>query len=145
MSWYLCTFVGYLCIMRRYASLMPLKRCTASFVHRHAALPIRYIVLVALVVVCGSVSAIDRQVLADSLTQVVRQHAYTEGVKVTRIRVRNRDVSIYTNHTLSQVSLDESEVRSLRSLVSRLVLGHSQGRVSIYSDGYEIGELVTSR
>ena len=124
---------------------MPLKRCTASFVHRHAALPIRYIVLVALVVVCGSVSAIDRQVLADSLTQVVRQHAYTEGVKVTRIRVRNRDVSIYTNHTLSQVSLDESEVRSLRSLVSRLVLGHSQGRVSIYSDGYEIGELVTSR
>lgn len=116
--------------MRRYTLLVWLKRYTVLFV---------------LAGLCVSVSAIDRQVLSDSLTRVVRQHAYTECVTVTRIRVKNKDVSIYTNRALSQVSLNESEVRSLRSLVSTIVLGHSQGRVSIYSDGYEIGELVTSR
>lgn len=91
------------------------------------------------------IQAIDRQALADSLTAVATSHAYVENVKINRIRVRNSSVSVYTNRALSMVSLSEEEVRNTRLMVSRLVFGNNHGKVSIYTDGYELGELVTAR
>ena len=88
--------------------------------------------------------AIDKQALSDTLTAFVHERAFAESVKVSNIRVKNQYVTIYTNKALSVVSLSESEVRDLRLLVSQMVLGNNQGRVTIYTDGYEIGELVTS-
>ena len=88
--------------------------------------------------------AIDKQALADTLTHFVKSRAYTSNVTVSRVRVRNSQVFIYTNRTLSQVSLSNSEVRDLRLLVSQMILGNNQGKVSIYTDGYEVGELVTT-
>ena len=88
--------------------------------------------------------AIDKQALSDTLTAFVHERAFAESVKVSNIRVRNQFVTLYTNKALSVVSLNENEVRDLRLLVSQLVLGNTQGKVTIYTDGYEIGELVTS-
>ena len=89
--------------------------------------------------------AIDQQALSDTLTAFVKERAFAESVKVSNIRVKNQFVTLYTNKALSVVSLSENEVRDLRLLVSHMVLGNNQGKVTIYTDGYEIGELVTSR
>ena len=89
--------------------------------------------------------AIDKQALADTLTHFVKSRAYVSDVTISRVRVRNSQVFVYTNRSLSQVSLSQNEVRDLRLLVSQMVLGNNQGKVTIYTDGYEIGELVTTR
>ena len=88
--------------------------------------------------------AIDKQQLTDTLNAYVKERAYTESVRVSNIRVKNQFVTIYTNKALSTISLTESEVRDLRLLISQLVLGNNQGKVTIYTDGYELGELVTT-
>ena len=90
------------------------------------------------------VMAIDKQALADTLTIIVHEHAFAESVKINNIRVKNQHITLYTNKALSVISLNETEVRNLRLLVSQMVLGNNRGKVIIYTDGYEIGELVTS-
>ena len=104
----------------------------------------RILTLVFAIVIGTGLYAIDKQALADTLTHFVKSRAYTSNVTVSRVRVRNSQVFIYTNRTLSQVSLSNSEVRDLRLLVSQMILGNNQGKVSIYTDGYEVGELVTT-
>ena len=89
--------------------------------------------------------AIDKQALTDTLTAFVKQHAYTETVKVSNIRVKNKFITLHTNRALSTISLSENEVRDLRLLVSQMILGNNLGKVTIYTDEYEIGELVTTR
>ena len=88
--------------------------------------------------------ALDKEALADTLSAFVQSRAYVDKVTVSRVRVRKTQVFVYTNRSLSQVSLTEGDVRSLRLLVSQMVLGNNQGKVTIYTDGYEVGELVTS-
>ncbi len=104
----------------------------------------RILTLVFAIAIGTGLYAIDKQALADTLTHFVKSRAYTSNVTVNRVRVRNSQVFIYTNRTLSQVSLSNSEVRDLRLLVSQMILGNNQGKVSIYTDGYEVGELVTT-
>lgn len=91
-----------------------------------------------------STYAIDKQVLADTLTQIAQSHAYVGKVTVSRIRVRNSHIHVYTTATLSHISFTASEVRDIRSLVSQLVLGNNQGKVTIYSENMELGELITN-
>ena len=91
-----------------------------------------------------SVWALDKQALSDTLTAFVKQHAYTESVKIHSVRVKNKYVTLRTNRALSTISLTADEVHDLRLLVSQMVLGNNQGKVTIYTDDYEIGELVTS-
>lgn len=90
-------------------------------------------------------SAINRELLSDTLTAFVHERAYAESVRISNIRVRNQFVTLYTNKALSVISLSDAEVRDLRLLVSQMIFGHNHGKVTIYTDGYEIGELVTSR
>ena len=91
-----------------------------------------------------SAYAIDKQALADTLTAYARSKAYVSEVEVQRLRVKNQLVWVYTNGTLGQLSLTPTDVRDLRLLVSQMVLGHNQGKVTLYTGDYEIGELVTS-
>ena len=92
-----------------------------------------------------SMLAINKQELADTLTHFATNQAYVGKVSVNRISVRKQQVFVYTNATLSHLSLSPTQVRDLRLLVSQLVLGNNQGKVTIYSDGKELGELITSR
>ena len=79
--------------------------------------------------------AIDRNLLADTLTAFVQERAFAESVKISNIRVKNQYVTLYTNKALSVVSLNEHEVRDLRLLVSQMVLRNNNGKVTIYTDG----------
>ncbi len=91
------------------------------------------------------VYAIDKVALGDTLSKIAKSHAYVGDVKVNRVRVRNSHVHVYTNATLSHISFTPSEVRDIRLLVSKMVLGNNQGKVTIYSGDLELGELITSR
>ena len=97
-----------------------------------------------LVAFCLQSFAIDKQELADTLSSIVSQHAYAGRVTVNRIRVRNQQIFVYTNATLSHISLTPQEVSDIRLLVSQLILGNHRGRVSIYSGEMELGELITN-
>ena len=88
--------------------------------------------------------ALNKQTLADTLTAYARSKAYVSEVEVQRLRVKNQLVWVYTNGTLGQLSLTPTDVRDLRLLISQMVLGHNQGKVTLYTGDYEIGELVTS-
>ena len=88
--------------------------------------------------------ALNKQALADTLTAYAKSKAYVGDVNVQRVRVRNQLVWVYTNGTLGQLSLTPNDVRELRLLVSQVVLGNNQGKVTLYTGDYEIGELVTS-
>ena len=93
---------------------------------------------------CLPAMAIAKQALADTLSHFVHQRAFAENVTISNIRVKNSYVTLYTNKALSVVSLSDQEVQDLRRLVSQMIYGHHNGKVTIYTDGYEIGELVTS-
>ena len=105
----------------------------------------RIVLILCVLLQLGGLSyGINKEALSDSLTQVVKSHAYVGNVKVNRIRVRNSHIHVYTNATLSHISFTPSEVRDLRLLISQLVLGNNQGKVTIYSGDLELGELITS-
>ena len=102
------------------------------------------IVILLAAITCLPVMALDKQALSDTLSHFVHQRAYVENVKVNNVRVKNSYVTIYTNKALSVISLSDKDIQELRKLVSQMVFGHQNGKVTIYTDGYEIGELVTS-
>ena len=62
--------------------------------------------------------SINKQALADTLTSIVQQHAFAGKVSVSDIRVKNQYITVYTNATLSHVSLSQKEVLNIRTLIS---------------------------
>ena len=71
----------------------------------------RVFILFSLVIFTLSAYSIDKQVLADSLTSIVHQHAFAGKVDISRIRVKNQYVYVYTNAPLSHISLSPKEVK----------------------------------
>ena len=104
----------------------------------------RLFILTCMLVLCVATFAIDKQELSDSLTQIVRKHAFVGKVTINRIRVQNQKVFLHTNATLSHISFTPSEVQQIRRKVSELVLGKPTGEVTIYTNDMELGELITS-
>jgi len=117
-----CTFAGYIMYMRR-------------------------IIFVYLALwIGGTAYAINARQLADSLDQWAGfDLGCVPKVRVTNLKTRGSYVWVYTNNTLGGLSLSENQLIQLRYQVSRWVLGNSLGKVSIYSDNYELGELITDR
>ncbi len=66
-------------------------------------------------------------------------------VKVTQVKSNKDLLWVYTNKVLSCLSLSPAQVTELRRKVSIWVFGNTRGKVTIYSDGFEIGELITDR
>lgn len=90
-------------------------------------------------------STMSAKELGDSLTAYTGFPSFIPKVKVKNLRVNRQNVSVWTNKTLGTLCLSPSELKTLRQHVSRWVLGHEQGSITIYSDGYELGELITDR
>lgn len=103
--------------------------------------------LTFIVFLCVSASAyaIPMQALADSLTAYANTKAVVGKVGVKRIRTSGNTARIYTDKTMSCLSLSQAEVKELRQLLSKQLFGSRKGDVQIYTDGYELGELVTMR
>lgn len=90
--------------------------------------------------------AVDLHVLADSLDNWAGFNlGCIPRVKITQLKTKDNEIWLYTNRTLSGLSLSEKDVASLRMKVSRWITGTTTAEVTIYSDGFEIGELVTER
>lgn len=96
--------------------------------------------------ITASASALDMRALADSLDNWAGFNlGCVPRVRVTQVKTNKDQVFVYTNKTLSCLSLTPEELVRLRMKVSRWVLGGPNGKVSIYSDGFELSELLTSR
>ena len=93
-----------------------------------------------------SIHAVDLHALSDSLDNWAGfKLGCIPRVKVTQLKTRENQIWLYTNKTLAGLSLSEEEIASLRLKVSRWVTGGSNAQVTIYSDGFELNELVTER
>lgn len=86
--------------------------------------------------------SVDKVLLQDTLTAITSHHAWVGSVKVTQVKVTGGKIDVYTNPTLSYLSLSPALVDSLYE-ATRAAVG-SNGKVRIFSDGYEISELITS-
>ena len=104
-----------------------------------------YLAIIALLSLSLHVSAIPMQALSDSLSLYANSKAEVGKVTVKSVRTKARTARIYTCKTLSSLSLSPAELQDLRRRVSNLVFGSANGDIQIYSDGYELGELVTMR
>ncbi len=102
----------------------------------------RFLFIIALLMAQSSLWAFDKQALADSLTVYANRDARVGKVQVKRVRVRKNNIAVYTNRTLSFVGMRQDKVRDLHRLASKVVLGNTRGNVQIFTDGYEIGELI---
>lgn len=92
-----------------------------------------------------SAFAISTKELGDSLNAYTDFPEFIPKVKVKNLRVNKLNVNVYTNKTLSALSLSPEELTGLRKKVSQWVLGTERGHINIYSDGYELGDLITDR
>ena len=106
----------------------------------------RTIFTILLFAIIQSASAYDMRALSDSLdTWAGFNLGCVPRVKVTQIKSNRNRIYVYTNKVLSCLSLSPEQVNSLRLKVSQWLLGNNNGKVSIYTDGFEIGELITER
>lgn len=88
------------------------------------------------------VRALDKDALADSITVFANQYAKVGKVRVNRILIRNQRVNVFANKNLSCMPLTPDNVRQLRQKVGTIVLGKPKAEVLIYTDGYELSELM---
>ena len=95
----------------------------------------------------SSALAVDTQALADSLQAwyVPFSDVWSPRVKVKQVRVNGSNITVHSNGVLGGVVFTPSELTALRKKVSILVLGHERGKVSVYSNKYELGELIPDR
>ncbi len=90
--------------------------------------------------------AVDLHVLADSLDNWAGfELGCIPKVRVTQLKTKDNQIWLYTNKTLSGLSLSPKEIALLRGKVSKWVTGNDTAPVTIYSDGFELNELVTER
>ena len=96
---------------------------------------------------CSGAYAVDTQALADSLQAryVPFSAVWSPCVKVKQVRVKGNSVTVRTNGTLGGVVFTPGELAEMRKQVSMWVLGHPKGKISVYSNKYELGELVPDR
>ena len=82
--------------------------------------------------------------LGDSLmTYTGFSKVWSPIVRVKKLRVDGNNVSVYTNAPLSHVHWTPASLRDIKRRVSRWVLGHSNGDVTIYSGQTDIESLLT--
>ena len=101
--------------------------------------------IIALTVILGSTTtyAINKRALADSLNTITKSHANVASVKVNSVRVSNGTAKVYTNASLSHISLTPTEVDSIYAMAERLIFKRKKGQVKIYSDNMELKKLIT--
>ncbi len=85
------------------------------------------------------------QSVEDSLNNYVSFPPCVPRVHVKNLRVKGNIVNVYTNNTLSCLSLSPAELTQLHKKVSRWVLGHEKGKVTLYSDRKDLYSLITAR
>lgn len=70
---------------------------------------------------------------------------WSAPIRVKQLRTNGNTIVVRTNATLSGIPFSPDELKALRRQVSLWVLGNTQGKVTIYTGGYELGELFPDR
>lgn len=89
--------------------------------------------------------AIPMQALADSLTAFANSKAEVGKVSVKHVRTSGQTARIYTCKTLSGLNLSPAELQDMRRKVSKVMFDTPNANIQIYTDGYEMGELIGMR
>ena len=93
---------------------------------------------------CPAKAQIGMQELGDSLTAYTGfSPVWAPAVQVKNLRVNGNNVTVRTNITLRDVRWTPESVAQLKRKVSRWVLGHEKGKVTIQAGRTNIEELVT--
>ena len=83
--------------------------------------------------------------LGDSLRNYTGfSKVWSPNVKVKSLRVDGDKITIETNAILSHYSWTPKSAAELKQKVSFWMLGHKKGQVTIYTDDYEIEQLITT-
>jgi len=104
------------------------------------------LVIIGLVslLLCPAKAQIGMQELGDSLTAYTGfSPVWAPAVRVKNLRVNGNNVTVKTNTTLRDVRWTQENVAQLKRKVSRWVLGHEKGKVTIQAGRTNIEELVT--
>ena len=89
-------------------------------------------------------AAVSMQELADSLTVYTGFNPlWSPSVRVKQLRVNSDKITVKTNATLRDVRWTPSKVAEIKRKVSRWVLDHEQGKVTILTSNILIDDLVT--
>lgn len=87
--------------------------------------------------------AYDNNKLQDTLTFYVRHHAVVGRVKVDEVRFSGNDIEVYTNQSISYLSLSPALLDTLTEAAKAVV--KNTGKVTIFSDGRDVSTLISSR
>lgn len=102
-------------------------------------------ILLASLFMSGAAEAITNAELSDSLYQYGKQYAYLGYVQVKTVRQKGNQIFIKSTGGLEDLSLSPAEIQQLREQCSLWIRGDKKGKVTIYVDNKEIGDLVTVR
>ena len=104
-----------------------------------------FLLTASLWTVAWSARPVGMRALGDSIMEHTGfSKVWSPTVKVSSMRVDGDKITIHTNNILSGVSWNPKNVAEMKRLVSKWLLGHTKGEVTIYTDKYEIEELITS-
>lgn len=84
------------------------------------------------------------QQLGDSLTDYTGfSSVWSSKVRVKQMRVNRNNITLKTNRTLHDVRWSPASIADIKRKVSRWILGHEKGNVTIYTGRVDIETLVT--
>ena len=102
------------------------------------------IIGLASLLLCPAKAQIGMQELGDSLTAYTGfSPVWAPAVRVKNLRVNGNKVTVKTNTTLRDVRWTPERIAEIKRKVSRWVLGHEKGKVTIQAGRTNIEELVT--
>lgn len=89
--------------------------------------------------------AFDKQALADTISRYVNEQANVGKINITKVFARNNSITLQASKNLEWVPLNEKQVAHIRLLCSLYVNNNANSVVAIYTNGYELGELISPR
>lgn len=98
-----------------------------------------------LLLASANAQALNKQALADSLTTHANRYAKVGNISVTRVQVRNGQGIVYAGRNLSGMPFTPGNIAAMRQSAATCIFGSPQGDILIFTDGYEISELVPDR
>ena len=103
------------------------------------------LIIILLFLCANSAQAtIGMQELSDSLMNYTGfSRIWSPNVRVKKMRVDGNHIVIHTNATLSGVQWSEEKAKEIEQKISWLVLGHTNGKVQVYTQKTNIRDLIT--
>ncbi len=101
-------------------------------------------IILCVIAICEAF-AIDQQGLADSVSHYVQQYASIGNLAVQRIRVQNNTAKVFFTKNLSGIPFTPVIADDVHEIAKYFIFPDEDGEVFVFTDGYEISELVLSR